>query len=52
MANSKDKQKTVAKHLYMKGTPVAQIVELTGAASRSAAGSTRKAGKKNGPHAR
>ena len=35
MANSKDKQKTVAKHLYMKGTPVAQIVELTGVSRQS-----------------
>ena len=35
MANSKDKQKTVAKHLYMKGTPVVQIVELTGVSRQS-----------------
>lgn len=35
MANSKDKQKTVAKHLYMKGIPVAQIVELTGVSRQS-----------------
>ena len=35
MANSKDKQKSVAKHLYMKGTPTAQIVELTGVSRQS-----------------
>lgn len=35
MANSKEKQKAVAKHLYMKGTPIAQIVELTGVTRQS-----------------
>lgn len=35
MANSKDKQKAVAKHLYMKGTPIAQIVDLTGVSRQS-----------------
>nr|DAE18518.1 MAG TPA: Protein of unknown function (DUF1804) [Myoviridae sp. ctgpD8] len=35
MANSKDKQKSVAKHLYMNGAPIVQIVELTGVSRQS-----------------
>ena len=35
MANDKGKQKTVAKHLYMKGTPILQIVELIGVSRQS-----------------
>ncbi|WP_034524690.1 MULTISPECIES: terminase gpP N-terminus-related DNA-binding protein [Bacteroides] len=35
MAKDMSKQKAVAKHLYMKGTPIMQIVELTGVTRQS-----------------
>ena len=49
MAKDMSKQKAVAKHLYMKGTPIMQIVELTGVTRQSV---TRRIGKKNVPRVR